>query len=55
MLFSYNYDKETDELERMIWNRHILDVVKDFKYLQIDYHNSETIVESRICELEVTP
>lgn len=55
MLFSYSYDKETGELERNIWNRHILDEVKEFKYLQIDYHNGETIVESRICELEVTP
>ena len=33
----------------------IYDRVDEFKYILIEYRNGETIVDSRLCELEVVP
>lgn len=55
LLFMYLDEDDTNDFQLSSRNHLVADEVKEFKYLQIDYHNRETIVESRICELEVTP
>ena len=56
LLFIYYFDWDDDKtFGSSTIHRFVYDQVDEFKYLRIDYCKGETVIESRLCELEVVP
>ena len=55
LLYLYNGWNQDGSFDLDTVRHFIYDKVEEFKYIYIEYRNGETIVDSRLCELEVVP